>query len=228
MNDKENKDQNRSFLCNTQAFLLALFDKLMLASMTVNTYLTYIGFTNNEFYKKHIKSLFIISNVLGLLLSGILAIIFLTNDITSVYDNVCYVSATEFNEKTDIIATFILACINLICITNILLHIANTIKEIVTFRNISDYSKHYYRIIASLFINAFTFLIVILIIGDSLFVNDDLIDLCYIIDALIVDLFYTCNKTVISETKKLFGYKPDEKESTNDELSDGGQDETKD
>ena len=215
----DNNDEEKTFLCKTQAFLLAVFDKLMLASMTINSYLTYVGFTNNEFYKTHIKSLFTISMIVGLLLSVVLAFIFCIDHEPAEYANVCYVWASAFKEETDAIVTIILACINFFCITNLLLHISNTIKEIVTFRNKNDYSRHYYRIIASLFINAITFLIVLLIIGDSLFVDDDYIDLCYIVDALIVDLFYTCNKTVINEVKKLFGYKPEESDSTNDDYS---------
>lgn len=224
MDSKENDSQDPeerevSFLCNIQAFLLSVFDKLMLTSMTINSYLTYVGFTNNEFYKAHIKTLFIVCMILSSLLSIILAFIFLVDHKPVEYGNVCYVWASPFKEQTDAIVTIVLAAINFFCITSLLLHISNTIKEIVTFRNKNDYSRHYYRIIASLFINAITFLIVVLIIGDSLFVGDDYIDLCYIVDALVVDLFYTCNKTVINETKKLFGYKTDDTESVDDETS---------
>lgn len=222
-NEEDNKGNAKiTFLCSTQAFLLAVFDKLMLTSMTTNSYLTYIGFTNNEFYKEHIKVLFIISMIGGVVLSVVLALLFLLKDAPSVYTNICYVSGTQFKEQTDAIVTIILAGINFFCITNLLLHISNTIKEIIAYRNKNDYSRHYYRIIGSLFINAITFLVVVLIIGDSLFLDDDYIDLCYVTDALVVDLFYTCNKTVINETKKLFGYKPDEIEPGNDDFSDDG------
>ena len=48
-------------------------------------------------------------------------------------------------------------------------------------------------------------MIVILIINDSLFLDDNLIDLTYVFSCLIVDLAYTFNITVVKETYKLFG-----------------------
>ena len=214
LNNEENKEdeinKNPSFLCYFQAISLAAFDKLMLTVITVNAYLTYIGFTMNEFYKNHIKELFIASISVALLISISLALIFTIQSKPIPYENVCYVKATVFKETTDAAVTAILAGINFFCIVNLLIHIANIIKEIAVNKNKNDYIRHYYRIILSLFISAATFLIVILIIADSLFVDDNFIDLCYIIDALVVDLFYTCNRTVINEIKKLFGLNPDE------------------
>ena len=49
-----------------------------------------------------------------------------------------------------------------------------------------------------------TFLLIELIITGSLLDDYNYTDLLYITDVLMVDLFYTCNKTVINEIKKLF------------------------
>ena len=96
-----------NWFCKTQAFLLAVFDKLMLTVMTINAYLTYLGFSNNEFYKQHIKKLFIISNVIGLLISIIFGTVFSIKENVSVYPNVCYVGSSELKESCDIIITII-------------------------------------------------------------------------------------------------------------------------
>ena len=61
-----------------------------------------------------------------------------------------------------------------------------------------------------------TFLILILIITNSLPASSDIIDLCSITDLLIVDFFYICNKTVINEVKKLFGIEIKEREIPED------------
>ena len=215
-----------SFFCYFQAIGLAIFDKFMTAVITVNAYLTYVGFTHNDFYKQYQKLLFIISITIALLVSVILALVFISQGEPSNWKNVCYVQGTTVKEVTDAIVTVILACINFFCIVSLLLHIVSIIKEISTFRNKNDYVRHYYRMIGSLFISGGTFLIVILIIADSLSTDDDFIDLCYIIDALVVDLFYTCNKTVINETKKLFGIVPEGGDISEDGLSSENADRT--
>ena len=209
------------WFCGVQAFCLAVFDKLMLIVMTINAYLTYVGFNDNEFYKQHIKKLFIISNVIGLLVSVIFGIVFISIKGVKNYSNVCYVKASDIKESTDIVITIILAAINFFCIVGLLLRLVSILQKVAAYRKVDDFVSHYHRIILSLFINSATFLLVILIISDSLFGEgyDDYIDLCYIIDALIVDLFYTCNATVINEVKKLFGIKSNEGETSEEDLS---------
>ena len=63
---------------------------------------------------------------------------------------------------------------------------------------------HFYRMILSLYLSSVFFLVSILIINDSLFLDDNYIDLSYITICLGMDLFYTMNQTVAKETKNLF------------------------
>ena len=190
--------------CYFQAFTLAVFDKLIFTSLTINAFLTYIGVTNYELYTKKMKILFIGSNIFGLFIGLIFGIIFITIDSPNSYDNVCYVKASVYKETSDTIITFCLFLIYLYCNIKLLIYLVRIIKELfVTGKKTKDFSRHFFRIFFSLIITSLSFFVVILIINDSLFLDNNLIDLFYIIICLIVDLFYTFNKTVIKETIKL-------------------------
>ena len=202
-----------TIICYFQAFTLALFDKLIFASITVNTFLTYIGVKKYALFKAKMKILFLASNIIGLIIGFIFAIIFIIIDEPQKYENVCYVNSSSYKEISDTITTFCLFLINSYCNLKLLLYLVSVIKELyVIGRNIKDFSKHFFRIFISLILTTMSFLIVILIINDSLFFDDDLIDLCYITICLILDLFFTFNKTVIKETYKLFCCKKDMEE----------------
>jgi hypothetical protein len=210
-----------TIICYFQAFTLALFDKLIFASITVNTFLTYIGVKKYALFKAKMKILFLASNIIGLIIGFIFAIIFIIIDEPQKYENVCYVNSSSYKEISDTITTFCLFLINSYCNLKLLLYLVSVIKELyVIGRNIKDFSKHFFRIFISLILTTMSFLIVILIINDSLFFDDDLIDLCYITICLIFDLFFTFNKTVINETYKLFCCKKDmeEKEKENEPI----------
>ena len=214
-------EDSGTIVCYFQAFTLALFDKLIFSSITVNTFLTYIGVKKYELFKAKMKILFLASNIIGLIIGLIFAIFFIIMDEPQKYENVCYVKSSSYKEISDTITTFFLFLINSYCNLNLLLYLLKVIKELyVIGRNVKDFSKHFFRIFISLIITTISFLIVILIINDSLFFEDDLIDLCYITICLILDLFFTFNKTVINETYKLFCCKKDmeEKEKENDPI----------
>ena len=208
-----------AIVCYFQAFTLALFDKLIFTSITVNTFLTYTGVTKYEFFKTKMKVLFYASNIAGLIIGLIFAIFFIIMDEPQKYENVCYVNSSYYKEFSDTITTFCLFLINSYCNIKLLLYLISVIKELyVIGRNVKDFSKHFFRIFISLIITTISFLIVILIINDSLFFDDDIIDLCYITICLILDLFFTFNKTVIKETYKLFCCKKDVEENENDPI----------
>ena len=206
-----------TIICYFQAFTLALFDKLIFTSITVNTFLTYIGVKNYELFKTKMKILFFVSNIIGLIIGLIFAIYFIIVDEPQKYENVCYICSSSYKEFSDTITTFCLFLINSYCNIKLLLYLISVIKELyVIGRNVKDFSKHFFRILISLIITTISFLIVILIINDSLFLEDDLIDFCYITTCLILDLFFTFNKTVIKETYKLFCCKKDLEENENE------------
>jgi len=201
-------------ICYIQAFSLALFDKLIFTSITVNTFLTYIGVRKYELFKTKIKVLFFASNIIGLIISLIFAIIFIIIEEPVKYDNVCYINSSYYKKLSDSITTSFLFLINSYCNLKLLLYLLSVIKELyVIGRRVKDFSNHFFRIFISFIITTISFFIVIIIINDCLYLEDDLIDLCYITICLILDLFFTFNKTVIKETYKLFCCKKDMEEN---------------
>lgn len=219
-------NKKEGFFCQFQAITLAIFDKLIYTTMTVNAYLTYIGLSNNEFYMENIKKLFIITNSISFFIAIILGIIFLCNG--TVNYNVCYVKGGYFKETTDTIVMSILFVIYLYSSVNSLLFLLRNIKELsLNNSSINGYLIHFYRIFVSLFLSSLSFLITLLIINDSLFMNDDFIDICFISTCLVIDLFYTLNITIIKETIKLCCCKVEqltEKEFYDSEESDNDND----
>jgi len=211
------------FLCNCQAFVLVFFDKLIFTTITVNVYLTYKGLSDNEFYMKNIKLLYICSNSLGFLISLIVSITFISQGTTS-YDNVCYVEANSFKENSDTIITFLLYSIFLFCSIKSIILLVRNIKELSLTNNSSRaHLSHFYRMIGSLYLSSFFFLVSILIINNSLFLDDTYIDLFYITNCLVMDLFYTFNKTVVKETKSLLSCQNDDEMPIEDEDSEDGE-----
>lgn len=219
-------NKKEGFFCQFQAITLAIFDKLIYTTMTVNAYLTYIGLSNNEFYMENIKKLFIITNSISFFIAIVLGIIFLCNG--TVNYNVCYVKGGYFKETTDTIVMSILFVIYLYSSVNSLLFLLRNIKELsLNNSSIKGHLIHFYRIFVSLFLSSLSFLITLLIINDSLFMNDDFIDICFISTCLVIDLFYTLNITIIKETIKLCCCKVEqltEKEFYDSEESDNDND----
>jgi hypothetical protein len=210
------------FFCNCQAFVLVFFDKLIFTTITVNMYLTYKGLSDNEFYMKNIKLLYIISNSLSILISLAVSVAFIFQGVVS-YENVCYVKANYFKETTDSIITFLLYLTFLFCSIKSIILLVRNIKELYLTNNRSRaHLVHFYRMILSLYLSSFFFLVSILIINDSLFLDDNYIDLSYIIICLVMDLFYTLNQTVVKESKNLcFCKKNDDMPIDVDESEDG-------
>ena len=200
--------------CGIQAFILACFDKLIFTTVTVNTYLTYCGLSDNEYYMNNIKRLFIITNSISLGVSLILAIIFISNG-TKKYNNICYVEGGDFKENIDTVVSLIIFCIFLYSSLKSLLFLLKNIKELsINKSSIIAHLLHFYRMIVSLFLVSFAFLVTLLIINDSLFIDgDDSIDLLFITICFILDLFYTLNYTVVKQTLIIFGFKQEQRET---------------
>jgi hypothetical protein len=191
------------FFCYCQAFVLVFFDKLIFTTITVNVYLTYKGLSDNEFYMKNIKLLYIISNSLGILISLVVSVSFIFKGVT-LYENVCYVNADTFKETTDTIITFLLYTVFLFCSIKSIILLVRNIKELSLTNNSSKaHLLHFYRMIVSLYLSSLFFFVSLLIINNSLFFDDNYIDLFYITNCLVMDLFYTLNQTVVKESKSL-------------------------
>lgn len=196
-------EEKSSFACQLQGFVLALFDKLIGTTITINSFLTYKGLCDNYNYIENIKIFFIASNIVGLVISFVFALVFSIRGIS--YETVCYVEGGPQKEIPDNIITSILFSIYLFCTIKTILFLGKNIKELALEKDYNKtFSLHYYRMLVSLFLCSFFYCLTLLIINDSLFFSFEYIDLTFITLCLIIDLFFTLNRTVIKLTLKCF------------------------
>jgi len=218
--------KQESFACRLQAFILACFDKLIATTITANSFLTYEGLCDNDYYIAHIKPLFIITNSIGLLISIVFALIFTIRGTN--YFKVCYILAGPKKEIPDTILTSILFILYLYFTLKSILFLAKNMKELslksVEKKYIRTFTFHYFRMSISLILCSAFFIVTILIINDSLFFGYDYIDITFITLCLIIDLFFTLNQTVIKQTLKCFN-KQTEEEDDNENFVDDNEEE---
>lgn len=222
------------FPCNFQAFCLITFDKMIMTRFVIYSFIQYCGLYHGEYTRKNFKKLFIITNVTGTVISLGSGALFTIMGIKR-NKNICYSEPTTVKEVIDIIMNFLLFLIFLFCILKSLMIIVNNIKESmskdyvkfvdiwcgttdINSLKIKNYLKHFYRILGTLYIFGGLFVLVILIIRNSLFTTDDYIDLTFVICCFLADLFYSINSTIINETLILFGCREREEEDKPDDL----------
>ena len=215
--------------CKIQGFILALFDKLMLTTMTIYSIVAYLGIINLEFYKGNEKSIFIISTILSFLISLIIAILFILNGVV-VYDDVCYVRS--YTDKTvpnlkvnkeiiDVIVNSILLVVNFYCILRLLIYIIKIIlesKKNNEERVLKEYFFFFLKYLIIFILNNMTFIMVILIIFDKF--ESEFTSLFYIILSFFIILFYTVNMRVLHEGKNIICCKKERTKSEEYKIED--------
>ena len=224
---EEGKKPNDKFICKFQGFSLALFDKLMLTTMTIYSIISFLGLVKYQFYKSHERCLFITLIVIGFLISLFLAILFILNGVTN-YDDVCYVKADKDlkvnKQLIDILVTSILLLINIYCISHTLVYLFKTSQECKTngdIRKSNNYLYHFWKYLIDLILTFLTFLMVILIIADKFIDSSPLIEsFIYVMFSLLIVLFFTINSRILKEIKRLLCCKAEEKSSSNIEVED--------
>ena len=215
--------------CKIQGFILALFDKLMLTTMTIYSIVTYLGIVNLEFYKENEKRIFIISTILSILISLIIAILFILNGVV-VYDDVCYVRSSidetvrnlKVNKEIiDVIVNSILLVVNFYCILRLLIYIIKIIlesKKNNEKRVLKDYFFFFLKYLIIFILNNMTFIMVILIIFDKF--ESEFTSLFYIILSFFIILFYTVNMRVLHEGKNIICCKKERTKSEEYKIED--------
>lgn len=196
-----------------QAFILTLFDKLILTTITCQALILYYGVCHTKLYYKREKYIFFISFFLGLIISMVLTIIYIIiadaqfgkGGITN-YDNASryyYVNGTDFKSIADSIFNGVFLLFNLFFCIVLLIYITKKRKQAsLGIIEDLDYGHHNLKIVLMLLINSFMFIESYLIIYDQM--PNTLIDLIYLISCLLVDLYYAINKIIIKETLKIF------------------------
>ena len=192
--------------CKIQAIFLTVLDKLILDLVCSYSLINYFGICRVEFYKNNEKKIYIILAIISLLISIILAIIFINQGYSS-KSAFCYASTSNDVKKiTDSIITGLLGITSLICL---IITLVNIIKLKKSKENsdmpdrTSDIKFHIYRFCSNICINIALFTYIILIIIKKVYINDFGKDLIFILLCLIIEIYFTVNKEFIKETKRI-------------------------
>lgn len=210
---------NQNIGCKIQSYALIFLDKLVLFSITVYTLIQYMGVVKFKVYKKNEKKIFYISLSISIVTSLILAFIFWYDHVVRTnHGHFCYVntgSKNVFKEYSDSIVSFCLYLINLYCVIQILSFIQNLLNQ-KDERKKCQFNLHYWRFFVYLYLNSFTFMVALLLINDSLFVQNESKHLTYIIVTFFVHLFYTVNMSSLTGFKDLITCKSNIDNNVND------------
>ena len=194
-----------SFLCHSQAFLLTLFDKLTILSVTVFAIFSYLEKIREEFFKEKRKILLIISIIIIIIFSLFCTILFFIQGISD-RSQFCYVETkTDLKKLVDSIVTGLFGFFDFVF--TILIFIGNkccnAVKESI-----------------SLVINLITFIYVLFLINRILPFDGYIKDFIYVLLCLIANLFMVINKEVWNYIKKVFHCdKNDNNEISNKEVN---------
>ena len=208
--DKNNSDTNPFEYM--QAFLLILFDKLILAILSMQSLIYYLGIAKTKFYFDNEKKIFIITLVINLILSLTLTSIYITFGIKP-FQLYYYCDDPPTKIILDTIFNSIYALINNICLICTLFYISKKRKETtntVTKEEL-NLKHHFIRTLAMFFLNNFTFIESFLFIYDIL--DSKYNELIYLSTCLLISIFNSFNRTVFELTSKIFCKKKVEKQN---------------
>ena len=188
-----------------QAFILVFFDKFLLNTLTVQAILFYFGVIINKIYEKNKKAIFITSFSISFIISIILATIYIIVGGRTPYGIYWYCGDSSIKKIIDPIFIGILIAINLFCILILLGYLYNKINK-VSKGEIEDldYCHNFTRVLLMFFVNMLSLIEQYLIIYDVFDYNVVNVDFIYLSTCLIIDLFYTLNKTIYDETCFIF------------------------
>lgn len=195
------------------------FDKLILAILSMQIIVLYMGIIHTEYYFVHEKTIFIAGAIISIIVSGALAAVYSSirwvkneNDIY-IYDENESNDYVDENGQSQIrtltrkvleaIFCSLLAIGNIFCLIVVMSHISKKDKE-AKAGIIEDlgYKKQLIRFIFIFIIN------IIALIDSGIIMNFKLLDeydeILYLIVCFAIDLCYSINKTVYIESQKLF------------------------
>ena len=137
-----------------QAFILILFDKLLLCVLSVQAIIYYLGVIKTKVYYAYEKAIYITSSVINLVISIILATIYiLSKDITK-YGMYWYCGDSPIKRVIDPIFIGILIAINFFCILILLVYLFNKIRQVSKGKiEDLDYCRHFTTILLMFFVN---------------------------------------------------------------------------
>ena len=200
--------EENNFWCKFQAILLTISDKLIICLINNYSLIFYFGVLKTSFYTNNQKKICVVLVIISLLISIILAIIFVNIGGYGYLNEFCYVNTSDNLKITlDSIITGILFILSLFCLICTLLQLIKMKNRITNSKaNYLAVNIKYHIIRFGLYIiaNIVLFTFILLIINDKLPWGSFLKDLIYILLYLIVEILYTLNKTILEEIKRLF------------------------
>lgn len=200
---------NRDDDCNTfehiEAALLVFFDKLILATISMQALIFYLGVLKNQFYSSNEKKIFFISLIISLVISGTLGGIYVGLFGAVPAGLYCYCGDDTKKSIIDSIFNGVYLAINFYCTLIVMLYCWRKKNEAASGLiddSSGTYKHNFKRVVIMFILNNIIFIESYLIIYDVL--SYDSIDLIYLITCLAVDLFNSINETVYKETLKIF------------------------
>ena len=194
---------NISFWEYMQASLLTFFDKIILAAITTQTILFYLGVIHTKTYFENDKKVFFISFVINIIICLVLTIIYISGGIHLVHHRLYfYCNSTDFKEIADPIFNSVYLLPNLYCGVVLIMYLLRKIKEVKKgLIEDADYYHHFKRALLLSLLTIITFLESYFIIFDIL--NGEKTDIIYLSTLLLISLYNCGNEAIMKETMRL-------------------------
>jgi hypothetical protein len=200
--------------CYIQAFFLSTMDKLIQIQITSYSVINYIGLFHMKFYQNNEKQIFIFLTAFSVMYSLILSTIFISQGLSG-EAYCCYVKTSATVKRViDTLFSIILLLANVsISIKIIITLCENKKKESNNKNRLASIRLHLVRFISEIFFVTLIFLIVTFSVN-KIFTEDeakDIKEITYEILLVIMELFYTMNREIFKEIKRIFLCQKDNK-----------------
>jgi len=216
-------DKHHSIWEYMQASLLTFFDKAIIAAITTQTILFYLGVIHTKKYYDNDSKAFYISFVINIVICLVLTILYIKlGDIHQVHHRLYfYCEFSTFKEISDPIFNSVYLIPNLYCSFVLIMFLFGKLKEVKNgLTEDADYGHHFKRILMMALLNFTIFLESYLIIFGVL--EGEKADIAYLSTLLLISLFNCGNKTVTKETMKICCKKKYKERYGDDEKSEDG------
>jgi len=201
------KGEEVDVFCYIQAFILSTLDKLIQIQITSYSVINYIGLFHMKFYKTNEKNIFVFLTSFSVMYSLILSTIFISQGLSG-EAFCCYVkTSAPLKRVLDTMFSIILLLVNVCISIKIIVTLCESRKKESNNKNrLASIRLHLIRFISEILFVSLIFLIVIFTVN-KIFTEDsakDVKEITYEILLLIMELFYTMNKEIFKEIKRIF------------------------
>ncbi len=188
-----------------QAFLLVFFDKIILAVLTTQIILFYLGVIHTKTFKNNDKIAFFISFAINIVICSSLSILYVCVGGIRLVDNrrYLYCKSSKLKDISDPIFDSVYLIANLYCSLFLISYLFRKIKEVEKgLTEDYDYKHNFKKAIIVTLLNIITFLESYLFIFEVL--TGEIADIIYLLTLLLISLFNCCNETIMKEAMKIF------------------------